>query len=101
MRFCYTIKLSPVKIAIADLTDLGNEGIYITRINVPELFRGQGYGTALLKMILADADKEHLELKLEIHASGALNRTQLKAWYKRYGFVKHKIGYYVRKAKES
>lgn len=99
MKFCYVIPLSQIKIAIADLADFGDEGIYITRINVPEQFRGQGHGTALLKMILEDADKEDLELKLEVYASGALNMEQLQEWYSRYGFIKHKFGHYVRKAK--
>jgi len=99
MKFCHVIKLSTARIAIADLSDLGSEGIYITRINVPENYRGKGYGTALLKMVLEEADKEHIELKLEVLASGGLSKTQLQKWYKRYGFVRTKVGTFIRKAK--
>lgn len=101
MKMCFTIKLSAIHLAIADLSDFGDEGIYITRINVPEKFRGQGYGRELLQTILENADKEDLELHLEIHASGALNRTQLEEWYGRYGFVKNEKGTYTRIRKSS
>lgn len=87
MKRCYIIKEHR---AIADLCD-HLEGLIITRINVPVASRGQGVGRRLLKEICDDADASKETLYLDILASGGpsgLTMTQLKAWYKRYGFVK-------------
>lgn len=62
------------------------EGWIITRINVPESKRGMQLGTALLKMILAEADAEGQYLYLEIMSGGGLTRDELQAWYERHGF---------------
>src|SRR5215207_9074918 len=88
MKTCYTIKLSNYKIAIADLHQPGElfPGWTISRINVPPEFRGQGYGTKLLQMILDDADKEGLNLYLVASSSGAFTDRELEEWYTRHGF---------------
>lgn len=76
--------------SIADLIPahemLNSNGMIISRINVPQQHRGKGHGTALLKQIMAEADKERLTLFLEIVPSGPLDYNALKAWYERYGF---------------
>lgn len=74
--------------AIADLVRPGEltTDWTITRINVPKIFRGNGYGSALLRRILVDADQEQLALQLFVLSSGELDREQLTAWYERYGF---------------
>lgn len=59
----------------------------ITRINVMEQYRGQGYGTRILNMILEDADKEGKRLLLEPVPSGGLDQKELEAWYERHGFT--------------
>lgn len=85
MKVCYTTRLGPVKIAIADLCDCG-KGLIITRINVPHEFRGKGEGSKLLNQITKDADKDQIVLLLEISPSGGLDYKQLEAWYLRHGF---------------
>lgn len=77
--------------AIADVVKMPvdstrREYFVITRINVMKRYRGQGYGTKILNMILEDADKEGVVLFLEPLASGGLPRAELEAWYGRHGF---------------
>lgn len=77
--------------AIADVVKMPvdssrKEYFVITRINVMERYRGQGYGSKILNMILEDADKEGVVLFLEPTPSGGLSEKELKAWYERHGF---------------
>lgn len=96
MRTIYTIQLSPVRIAIADLMEI--DGVWwINRINVPNGYRGRGHGTALLMQILEQADYEEVTLRLNINPYGDLNYHQLQSWYERYGFVQDEEGCFTRK----
>jgi hypothetical protein len=72
--------------AIADLVDYYGLGMLITRINVPVKERGKGAGRKLLAEIVADADRTHTTLFLEIVPTGGMTEEQLTAWYGRYGF---------------
>ena len=80
--------------AIVDLCPY-EDGLIITRINVPELSRGKGIGSALLNEVLREADKTNTTLYLEILSSGPLSYDQLEAWYKRHGFKGNML--YIRK----
>lgn len=76
--------------AIADLIrihDSSDNDYVISRINVMEKYRGLGYGTKILNMILKDADREGVTLFLDLVPSGGLNGKELKAWYMRHGFI--------------
>jgi GNAT superfamily N-acetyltransferase len=77
---------NPMGLAVLDLVDYYNEGLIITRINVPKHHRRKGIGTALLKECIADADREKITLWLEIAESDGPNYETLEAWYKRHGF---------------
>jgi len=102
MQTCYTIRLSPTAIAIADLVK-PRELTYdwtITRINVPEKFRGQGHGSELLQLILADADAEQVPLQLSVFPTGPLGWRALADWYERYGFKMVSTGYMRRRPKK-
>lgn len=69
----------------------------ISRINIPERFRGMGHGSKLLKRIVAQADAEGVILGLTINPYGAMDYEDLEAWYIRYGFFHHDpTGYLVR-----
>lgn len=93
MKHAYTIKLSATRIAIADVCNIDGDPYYmVTRINVPQQFRGKGIGTRLLKQILDDADKEGVILVLWPQASDGLPTYILEEWYKRYGFKWEKMG---------
>ena len=73
-------------IAVLDITEV-EEGIYeINRINVPPMHRGKGYGSKLLQMVMDDADKHMMVLRLSILPSGPLGYMELVAWYRRHGF---------------
>lgn len=105
MKNCYIVEMPDKCIAIADLTRFGDMlpgTTTITRINVPEKYRGQGFGSQLLKQITDDADKDQVILSLEILPSGPLDYDQLRDWYVRYGFYQlHSIpGIYCRNPKE-
>jgi GNAT superfamily N-acetyltransferase len=96
-------------VAIADVSNFDEQipGAHtIHRISVPVSWRGQGYGSKLLKMITDDADREKVILSLAILPSGGLNYEQLQAWYERNGFVgypQETTGYtiFYRKPRES
>jgi len=83
--------------SIADLC-LGREMgftdnvMIITRINVPEKWRGLGIGSRLLTQILSDADRDGITLGLEVQPTGGLNLEQLEAWYSRHGFKYGNLG---------
>lgn len=75
--------------AIADVVEMptGKDRHYvITRINVMDQYRGRGYGSKILNMILEDADNEGATLFLEPVPSGPLDAEALKEWYSRSGF---------------
>lgn len=91
MRTTYVIPEGPYAAAIADVVKMPidstkREYWVVTRINVMEKFRGQGYGTKVLDLILQDADAEGVTLFLEPVASGGLSQEDLTAWYERHGF---------------
>lgn len=91
MKACYVIPEGIYAAAIADIVKMPidsskREYWVITRINVMEQFRGQGYGTRILEDILRDADAENVTLFLEPAASGGLSQEELIEWYKRHGF---------------
>lgn len=86
MKTYFYEKLSPRALAVIDLCDYYGEGFIITRINVPKEFRNKGVASKLLQRVLDEADKEKINLWLEISASDGLNYDQLEAWYKRHGF---------------
>lgn len=94
MKSCYMI---PDVRAIADVCDYYGIGRIITRINVPLEHRHKGYAHELLQQILDDADKEHINLYLEISPSDGLTYQELEAWYMRHGFHYWK-GIYRRRA---
>ena len=78
--------------AIADVVEMPTHGrrrrhFVVTRINVMEQYRGQGFGTKVLDLILADADAEGVTLFLEPSPSGGLTMDELTAWYERHGFT--------------
>lgn len=79
-------KLSDIHLAVADLCDYYNQGLIITRINVPRACRGEGHGSALLKEITDEADRTGTTLWLEIMPSDGLTYEQLRDWYIRNGF---------------
>jgi len=82
------IPIGNIHTAIADL-NAPTEFIRhwtITRINVPDKFRGRGHGSALLQQIVDDADNERVIIQLQIYPSGPMDYQQLESWYHRYGF---------------
>lgn len=85
MKSCYTIPIGDT-CAIADVCDYYGEGVIISRISVPEKFRMQGYGQALLNQIFSEADNEHTNLYLEIASSDGPSYDELMSWYARNGF---------------
>jgi len=96
-----------VHLGIADLVRLNpgemgvnfDNGWLLTRINIPKKHRGKGYASALLKRILADADKEAATLVLQISPSDGLQYEDLSRWYYRNGFSQHHTGLWFRRPK--
>lgn len=96
MKTCIIIKLSPVKIAIADLTKVRHRTYEINRLNVPEGYRGRGHGRELLKQVMHEADRWGCILRCYSMSSGPLNNEALDAWYIRNGFVRNQDDYLYR-----
>ena len=84
--------------SIADLVKPGELTPHwtIARIDVPANLRGQGSGSNLLDLILADADAEGSALALEVMPSGGLDYESLQGWYERHGFKPTRQGYMLR-----
>jgi GNAT superfamily N-acetyltransferase len=96
MRTCIIVNVSPFKIAIADLTQVGERTYEINRLNVPELYRGKGHGRKLLKQVLDEADRCGVTLRCYSMSSGPLTNSALDAWYKRNGFSRYPDDYLYR-----
>jgi len=96
MNKTFYIRISETRLAILDLVDYYGLGLIITRINVPEEHRAQGFGRQLLLEACNAADRGEVVLFLEIAPSGPLDYDQLESWYMRYGFKRWK-GIYRRK----
>lgn len=62
----------------------------VTNVVVRKGYRGGGFGSEVLKLVTADADKEGVVLLLTSGLgpgySGGLSTEQLRAWYERHGF---------------
>ena len=77
----------PSALAVCDVVhDMDDNTWVITRINIPAAHRGKGIGSELLRNTCKDADRLGCILKLGLNPYGPLDREQLEAWYKRYGF---------------
>jgi predicted GNAT family acetyltransferase len=103
MRNCY---IDYDHRGIVDLTNIGEMvpgTMTMTRINIPREHRGKGLGTALLKRVLDDADRDQVMITLEIMPSGPLNYDELRDWYARHGFSELSMypGIFIRYPKES
>jgi N-acetylglutamate synthase-like GNAT family acetyltransferase len=73
----------------ASLLHISPRASILTGIEVEFRLRDRGYGTELLKLVLADADKEGVTLLLSVSSDDspkALTNDQLQAWYARHGF---------------
>lgn len=90
MKNTYIINCSKFRIAIGDLHEF-EDGFWITRLNVPLEFRGQGFGRQLINLILSDADKFGATLYLQVSSSGELDNTDISKWYSRNGFVESSL----------
>lgn len=91
MKPIYTVRCcGPGESASADVfytENLMRPMFMITNLGVPERYRGYGYGTRLLRSILADADAEKVELCLYTGSQDPVFSTEsLNAWYMHYGF---------------
>ena len=89
MKNIYYIGISKDKMASIDLAPY-DKGWMITRIFVPEDCRRQGFGSQVLKLVLEDADIEHVILYLPIHPYSNTEYQRLEAWYKRHGFKRQR-----------
>lgn len=91
---------NPRRLAVVDLTDYYGHGLIITRINVPAEHRRKGIGNELLKQVIADADREKVNLFLEINSYGGMSYDDLQLWYERNGFTNmFHSGVFVRRPK--
>jgi hypothetical protein len=97
MKDCYSQQLYPDKIAVLDLCPRPLGGMVITRINVPEGYRGRGIASKLLRECLDDADAEGVILWLAISPSDGLSYQALRNWYKRHGFHRDMDEWFCRK----
>lgn len=89
MRGGYSLRIGPVGLAVLDIVqhhDYARPTYVITRVNVPERYRGQGHGSALLRQVCDDADRERVVLILEVSSYGDMDNEQLRRWYYRYWF---------------
>jgi N-acetylglutamate synthase-like GNAT family acetyltransferase len=73
----------------ASLLHLSPHMSLLSGVEVAVNLRGRGNGTRLLKLVLADADKEGVTLVLSVGSDDSplsLSNLQLADWYERHGF---------------
>src|SRR4051812_49269506 len=73
----------------ASLMHINARSSILTGIEVAYNLRGLGYGTKLLLLVLADADKEGVTLLLSVASDDSphsLSNDELQKWYEDYGF---------------
>lgn len=87
MKSCFILPLSPVAVAIADISKIRGRIYELNRINVPAKYRGKRFGSELLKLVCAEADKQKVILRCYSMSSGPLSNEQLDEWYTRHGFI--------------
>lgn len=62
--------------------------VILTEVVVHPDDRGKGWGSAVLKLVCEDADREGITLVLSVEPGPTgLSYEALKAWYERYGFT--------------
>lgn len=100
MNSCFTIR-HPLGLSIIDLVryvvDEEVVGELVTRVSVPERYRGQGHARELMRQMLSEADSDKVDLYLGITPGGGLTFEELESWYIRNGFKRVNDGLYVRK----
>lgn len=85
-------QLGATSLAVLDCVETHPGIAMITRINTPAKFRGQGIASALLKHVLARADRLGVVMTLSIQPSDGLDHDALEAWYRRHGFEPRSCG---------
>jgi len=89
MRGTYAVKIldgAYPTVAVLDTCPDDQGRVHITRINVPAIHRGKGFGRKLLQELIKEADEEGHALTLLVAPYDGLDRKQLEAWYQRNGF---------------
>ena len=64
--------------------------MWFSRLNVPEKLRGKGYGTKLMKQLVAWLDKNQINLVNGVSPYGDWSLKQTLKFYEKYGFVSDK-----------
>jgi GNAT superfamily N-acetyltransferase len=85
----------PLSCAVLDACPFGftdatkPDGVLITRINVPRLHRGKGYGRTMLKAACDVADLTGTTLYIEAwsYDNCPMTQAEISDWYQRNGFV--------------
>jgi hypothetical protein len=92
-------KLNDIKLAIAELSIIPDNSLvdnmdgtwfYFNRLNVPLEFRNQGIASQMVDIITGICDKNKYNIWLDINPYGEMNYFQLKIFYIKNGFRKHK-----------
>lgn len=87
----YNLTLAGLEIATAKCRKYGHveDSYLLTILKVDKEHRGKGYGSQLLKLVCAAADKEEVDLYVfACPFDGCpFDREVLEDWYKRHGFV--------------
>lgn len=81
-----TYRLPACRSAYASLGQIGFKQYVVEQLRVPRKYRWRGHGSALLKAICADADREGVALYLWIAPEGGMVYGELNRWYARHGF---------------
>lgn len=90
-RINLLIDRNGITIAKAVLVEQIDNVLDLASIDVDRDFRGQGFGSALLKASCELADRHQRTMDLIVSGSGPMTDPILKQWYQRHGF--HGGGY--------
>jgi len=88
--FAAVLDAHKANLSSESLPSIVMSGFWISRINVPDKYRGRGYGTALLEEFLAHMDKSQSVAFVvpSPYPDSPLSYRDLISWYNRNGFVR-------------
>jgi GNAT superfamily N-acetyltransferase len=73
--------------AAAELSQTYTNQYYFNRLIVDRKLRGRGLSIKLMNQVVEWADKNNIEIILQINPYGELDYLQLSQFYERFGFV--------------
>lgn len=78
-------------LAVAEISKLPDKTWYFNRIFVPDKYRNHGIATKLMEKLIDIVNEHKIVICCDINPYGDLSYSQLKQFYKKYGFIEDDV----------